>query len=235
MQFPQKQIKGALIVARECLIEGDFSGESLDDFWKTRAAFMQRQYKVDLPSYKKKTIAEFQKIIAIPKPSIVYLWFEDDLFCMCNFWFSLSLLPIETTIYLVKPKADDWNGFGSMSQEELHQAYQNKNLLEAEERALMLQCWKAYKTHNLKHLQSLSKNNSPHFPKLAAVCQAHVDRFPNPGELSRPALILQSILSVQSNKEFKNIFPIFNQQAGIYGFGDVQVKQIYDQVIQAFN
>ena len=34
--FPEAKIEGEVVVVREALIDGDLSGENLDDFWKSR-------------------------------------------------------------------------------------------------------------------------------------------------------------------------------------------------------
>ena len=38
--FPEANIEGDIIVAREALIEGDLSGNNLDEFWQSRAKYI---------------------------------------------------------------------------------------------------------------------------------------------------------------------------------------------------
>lgn len=74
-------IQGEMIVARECLIDGNVEGKSLDDFFATRAKFISDNYEgSSKQDYYNKTVIEFQKIQAIPQESEINLWFEDDLF-----------------------------------------------------------------------------------------------------------------------------------------------------------
>ena len=91
-QFP-KSIKGEKIILRECLVEGDVQGDSFESFCQVRADYLQQAYGqvVDV-DYHKEVVPEFEKILAIPQGSEVNLWFEDDLFCQVNFWFTLHLL-----------------------------------------------------------------------------------------------------------------------------------------------
>jgi hypothetical protein len=42
--FPNAKLPGEIIVARECLIEGDLHGDSLDEFLKTRASYIRMTY-----------------------------------------------------------------------------------------------------------------------------------------------------------------------------------------------
>jgi len=97
-----------VIVARECLVDGDVSSAhqvasldgggdasldtSLDAFFQIRASFLQKQYGISPDEYAASTIAEFWKIREIPPESDINLWFEEDLFCQVNFWFCCTLI-----------------------------------------------------------------------------------------------------------------------------------------------
>ncbi len=219
------------IIARECLIEGSLAGETMTDFWETRAAFIEAYFGENQASYHSKVVTEFQKIIELPKEATINLWFEDDLFCLVNCWFCLSLLKPSHTVYLVKPDPEQaWLGFGHMSPQALEKAYKKRIALTPTERAQLLSCWQAYRTNDFPQLKKLAANPNRCFPKLKAVCQAHLDRFPTADNLSRPLQILQDIITEQTDKSFRTVFPIFLKQAGIYGFGDLQVKKMYQQL-----
>lgn len=78
----QDEIQGDLIVMRECLVDGNTEGESLDELYKTRAHFISDSYGDFTPDdYFKKTVSEFEKIQSIQANSDINLWFEDELFC----------------------------------------------------------------------------------------------------------------------------------------------------------
>ena len=102
-QFP-KDIDGEVIVARECLVDGDVHGGSLEELFATRARYLSKHYKeVSEAYYYEHTVPEIKKITEIPAGSEVNLWFEDDLFCQVNFWFVLHTLMSHAnnlTIYL---------------------------------------------------------------------------------------------------------------------------------------
>ena len=38
--FPEAKIDGEIVVVREALIDGDLSGDNLQDFWHSRARFI---------------------------------------------------------------------------------------------------------------------------------------------------------------------------------------------------
>ena len=90
-QFPE-DIKGTLIIARECLIEGNVDGDTFDSFFNNRAQFISKNYGDTKEAYLQNVKTEFQKILTLEPDSNVNLWFEDDLFCQVNFWFIIHLL-----------------------------------------------------------------------------------------------------------------------------------------------
>ena len=88
-QFPD--ISGELIVARECLVDGDVNGKNLAELYNSRAKFISKNYRgYSIRDYYEKTVPEFQKIQDIPENSDINLWFEDDLFCQVNLWFVVT-------------------------------------------------------------------------------------------------------------------------------------------------
>lgn len=86
--FPDAKIEGEIIVVREGLIDGDLSGNNLDDFWQSRAKYLQ----LTTTEYHNNVVKEFEKIMAAPDDSTFNLWFEYDLFCQVNMWFVISII-----------------------------------------------------------------------------------------------------------------------------------------------
>jgi len=79
-QFPAS-ISGEIIIARECLVDGNIEGETLADFYLSRAKFIEKLLNENNTDfYFRKSVVEFQKIQNIPEKSEINLWFEDDLF-----------------------------------------------------------------------------------------------------------------------------------------------------------
>src|SRR5947209_946023 len=60
--FPQAKIDGAVIVVREGLIEGSLSGESLQEFWQSRAEYQG----VTEDEYQYKVVSEFDRLMRAP-------------------------------------------------------------------------------------------------------------------------------------------------------------------------
>ena len=233
--FPDTKIQGDVIVVREGLIDGDLSGNNLHDFWQSRANYMG----LTATEYYKNVAKEFEKIINAPDNSEFNLWFEYDLFCQVNMWFVISIinsLPIKKKVYAVytsyldKSNKQFWNGFGPANSNELKICYAKRILLGETDMHLGHELWKAYKNGNLEELTNLSKHQSISFPYLNEVVKAHVDRFPKDGEKGRPEKVIEEIIQNGSN-DFEKVFREFWKRESIYGFGDTQLKHLYDKVI----
>src|SRR5690349_5300808 len=98
--FADSKIEGNIIVAREALIDGELSGNSLQDFWNARANYLG----LTEAEYRDRVAGEFEKIMNAPDDSEFNLWFEYDLFCQVNMWFVIWMidkLSITKTVYAV--------------------------------------------------------------------------------------------------------------------------------------
>ncbi len=235
--FLATKLNGTVIINRECLIVGNLAGNTLTEFWEVRAKFIEDSYNDDREGYFAKVVSEFEKIIAAPNNSEFNLWFGYDLFCQANMWFLLSLIQnshITKKVFIVYPtylKRDEiWNDFGYATTNDLIFCFETK--IEFSEADLILgkNLWTAFKNNDLPKLEELSENKSPCFPYLKEVCQAHIERFNFKDGKGRPEIVIEAILKNVST-DFSKVFMEFSQREGVYGFGDFQVKQIYDNVI----
>ncbi|PSR56719.1 DUF1835 domain-containing protein [Adhaeribacter arboris] len=235
--FPDAKIPGAIIVVREALIDGNLSGNHLPDFWQVRAKYMA----LTATEYQSQVVKEFEKIMQAPDDSEFNLWFEYDLFCQVNMWFVLSLihrLPIQKkvfavyTSYLNETSKHFWNGFGPANSAELQVCYANRISLTETDLPFGQELWEAYKKGNLEELTNLSKKQSFAFPYLQEVVEAQVDRFPQDGTKGRPERVMEDILKSIST-DFPKVFQEFWNRESIYGFGDTQLKRLYDKVIHS--
>ncbi len=222
------------IVCRECLIEGDLNAANDADFWAVRAKFIANTYQVPAETYFSKTVAEFDKMISLPDNSDVCLWFENDLFCQANLWFILSLLSRQPSLNLfrvfpvIENIRDTWKGFGISTPQMLEQSYASKIPFTSTDIELGKNLWTAYKSGNRKELKELSRELTESFLYLEEVCQAHTDRFPADKSMGRPEKTVKEIIETKST-DFRDVFSEFFVREGIYGFSDLQVKNIYDR------
>ena len=234
--FGDTKIEGNTIVVREALIDGNLSGDNLYEFWQSRAKYMglaEAEYHNDV-------VKEFEKIINAPDNSEFNLWFEYDLFCQVNMWFVISIinsLSIKKKVYAVytsyldKTSKQFWNGFGRANASELTTCFADRTSLNDVDLQLGQDLWTTYKSNNPDGLIRLAKNQSSAFPYLQEVIKAHVERVPKDGTKGRPEKVLEDITKNVST-DFHKVFEEFWNRESIYGFGDIQLKHLYDKVMR---
>ena len=232
-QFP-KTISGTKIIARECLVDGNVLGGDLNTFFNTRATFIATHYKgYTKKDYYNKTVPEYKKMQSIPNDANIYLWFEDDLFCQVNLWFIIHLLNQPTknySLYLIHPSKGNEYCFGNMTKAELITAFQNKQWLSLEDTQHLSQLWPLYQNNDCKKMLHLANPLKNSFPFLTPAIKAQQDRLPKKGHPGRPTQSLKKIIHTLKTNEFKPIFKEFCKQEKIYGFGDIQVQRLLDQL-----
>lgn len=233
-QLKETKLNQEFIICRECLINGNISADNLSEFWGVRAEFISDTFGAD--DYFQKVVEELTKIQHLPEGSEVCLWFENDLFCQTNMWFVLSLLSKQSNLKpfrvfpVIENNVDIWKGFGVATSETLEKAYKQRVIFQAQDIELGVKLWEAYQSQDFVKLKKLSKQNSDCFQYLEEVCQAHIDRFPKDNSLGRPESFIKEIIKTQS-KDFQKVFTEFSTREAIYGFGDLQVKEIYERLI----
>lgn len=223
------------LVMREALVMGPVQGDDLGEFWKTRMDFIRSSYGVTAEEYSQKTIREIERLHDIPEGAALCLWFEDDLFCQVNLWFILSLLADIQGILLFRvfpptpPEGGRWAGFGQATPVALEKAYLARVPFHSSDAALGKALWQALQSEDWETFKNLSLHSSLCFNSLEEVCQAQVDRLPGIHGLGKPERILHGILE-HGITDFPLLFQEFTRQAGVYGFGDLQVKALVDSL-----
>jgi hypothetical protein len=233
-RFVATGLRGEILVAREALISGPLDGNTLDEFYETRASYHSNEDKNFYPSY---AVSQFEKMLAAPNDSEFNLWFGYDLFCQVNMWFILSLLndmPVSKEVYTVYPshlKSEDvWKDFGGATATVLLDCFNNRIAFDEDDILLGKKLWFAFKDNDLIELERLSNESSDCFPYLKEVCRAHIERYPFGN--GRPERVIEEIIST-GHSDFSTVFRRFFEREGIYGFGDVQLKEIYDNVMKS--
>lgn len=233
MQLPD-DLWGETIVARECLVDGDVTGESLEELFETRSAYFQTVYTAEEIEYKEKTVAEFERMLQIPKDASVSLWFEEDLFCQVNLWFVAHLLVWHNkinTVTLVLPNRQNRYGFGGMDEVELENAFKHRQVLQTRQLFDLAQLWKFYQANDIKEMERIAALHKRDLPFLEAAVAAHAARYPVDGSEGRPKASLRALISKYGSEEFGPVFRAFCQTEAIYGFGDMQVKRLFDEIV----
>lgn len=229
-RFP-KSIQGELIVARECLVDGNVDGKELDQLYANRAKFLNENYQVTPQDYYDNTVTEFAKIGKIEDYSEVNLWFEDDLFCQVNFWFISYLLAKRNRkiiVYLIRPESHGQYGFGGFNESELVSMYKNRSVISKPDKFAEL--WVYYQNNDLEKLNVAAQELNPLYPFILNAVKAHRDRFPDHENQGRPKSSLLAIMNELGTNEFGLVFQEFCKRESIYGFGDLQVKRLFDEI-----
>jgi hypothetical protein len=233
--FRGSGIEGEIIICREGLIDGSLHGDNLEEFWRARANYVG----VDFVEYHQTAVKEFEKIISAPPDSQINLWFGYDLFCQTNMWFILSILfdsPQEKDVYVVYPtflKPEEiWSEFGKATTGDLRNSLRNRTQFSTTDLQLGNDLWMAYKNNDLLQLEKLSRRESSCFPLLRIACQAHFDRFPSEGKKARLETVIEDIIK-KSPGDFYTVFEQFYAREGVYGFGDVQFRKLYDKLMES--
>lgn len=227
----QEEIEGKIIVIRECLVDGPVAGEHLPDFLANRAEFLSTTYGGSTADYMQKVAVELERINRIDNATI-HLWFEDDLFCQVNFWFLCHYLHQKgghNQLFLVRPPEHTRYGFGGLNSEELRHLLDHKlALLDLE---LLAELWPAYQQDELDQLKNIALRLKSKYPFILDAVQAHLDRIPTETSQGKPIRVLKDIIRDLGTDDFEKIFQEFTKRAPIYGFGDVQVKKLYDKIV----
>ncbi|WP_312324380.1 DUF1835 domain-containing protein [Soonwooa sp.] len=208
--------KSQMIIWRECLIEGPVKEEN---FWINRQYFIAQTYAESEIGYQEKVLSEFQKFENIEEGSAIYFWFEDDVFCQLNFWFLLSEVKKDLKLFRVFPKEESWDGFANLEATDFEN--QIKTAIEISERdiALAKKLWKAFSDNDLEELKSLSSENSKVFRKLHLIVDSIIDL--KSSETKSELKYLS-----ENYKNFEDLCKEVKLKYGVFGFGDLQVKNL---------
>ena len=96
----------------------------------------------------------------------------------------------------------------------------------------LINCWNAYQLNDKNRFQEILKSASIELQFLKDVVEAHFARLSFPAELSRPEKSLIEISNSIQSKDFVDIFSLFSAKEGIYGYGDLQVKKLWNSLLE---
>ena len=229
--FPAS-LPGEIAVVRECLVDGPVKAHSIEELWVIRDKFLSKNYVgAAEEDYFTKVVPEFEKIMTASSETQVYLWFENDLFCQVNLWFVMHLLKKHKgSVYLVTPTTDLIEGFGGMNQLQLEKAYRDAKLLTTNEEHILSHMWELYERPDISEALTLSKQVNPELPFLLPAVQAWKDSIPHGEYPGKPKEALKEISAQLGTDDFGKIFRAFHVKYAIYGYGDLQVKRLWEEL-----
>ncbi|MEM6644225.1 MAG: DUF1835 domain-containing protein [Bacteroidota bacterium] len=225
------RLEGKMIIMRECLIEGPLTYPSgdLQELFQKRAQFLTRSNGGTAEYYFVEVAAELEKLIQVENGAILNFWFEDDLFCQTNFWFLVHLTRDKSiTRSLIRPHQLTRYGFGAYNFEGLQGCFQKrKEILLVDE---LSNLWEAYANGQSEKMKQIASQLSDEFSFISAAVNAHISRIATNFSSGEPLQILAKLVEEFGIDSFKKIFDSFSSQAPIYGFGDLQVKRLLQQL-----
>jgi hypothetical protein len=226
--FRNTGIDGEIVVCREALVDGDVRAENLEEFWRVREKYLAEAYPESRSNYRQTVVTEFEKLIDLPATARVNLWFEYELFCHVNMWFCVWLLrDSRAGLYRVAPvvqrKDDVWSGFGNLTPNDLTECYEERLEFTEPDIRLGVELWTAFQNRDYARLKELSTSRSACFPYLKEACEAEIEKE------VRPKQILKE-LQRDGVDDFNEMFAAFRRRAGVYGFGDAQVKRLLNEI-----
>lgn len=232
----QSVLKAELIIARECLIDGNVQGSTSTEFYRNRANFIAGYEGCRCEDYYQKTVPELNKINTLSPGCEVTCWFEDDLFCQANFWYVIHLLSKHKKlgkVFLVRPNEGNEYSFANMTAQELTHACAKRQLLSPSDILLLAELWPLYQQNNINGMLSCASKLDERFPFLLPAIEAQQIRTPDESGLGYPERVLLALVDELSSKEFPVVFREFSKRMAIYSFGDLQVKRMFDRVIKS--
>lgn len=228
-RFPQ-EIQGNKIIMRECLVDGPIKAASFEEFLKIRSAYLDTTYKDQaLVTYDEFVLPELQKLNEIEHDSNVYLWFEEDVFCQVNTWFICFLLEQhigEQNIFFVIPDTNVKMGFAGLDEHDLIIAYEKAMKVSGVELIELAKLWEAYKAVDIVRMRELT-NELHKFDWIKTAVDAEIDRIVE----QTPTQILTSLIKQLGSDKFGPVFQEFSKLAPIYGYGDLMVKRMFDEIV----
>lgn len=229
--FPSS-IPGEIAIARECLVDGPVNAHSVEELWVIRDEYLSKNYpQASEESYYTKVVPEFEKIMTASFDTKVYLWFEHDLFCQVNLWFTFNLLKNHKgSVYLVTPTKDLIEGFGGMNELQLEQAFRDAKMLTSNERHILTDMWDLYQRPDISEALTLSKQTIPELPFLYPAVLAWKESIPHGDYPGKPKAALIEIAAQLGTDDFGKILRAFHIKYPIYGFGDQQVKRLLAEI-----
>lgn len=229
-------VGGKRLIMREAMIEGPVHTYDSPDFLQQRGHYFEAQYTMPAGSYNADMRPQLEAIARLPGHTEVNLWFEQDLFCQTNLWYCCHLLQAQTLsgpVYLVLAPAHSPYSFGALQPADLPSLLEQRQVLSSAQLVFFAQLWEAYATQQLAALKSLAQQAPDRLSFVRAAVAAQVDRYPAEGGPGRPERALLQIINQDSPASFGRVFQAFCKQEAVYGFGDLQVKKMYDALLKA--
>jgi hypothetical protein len=202
-------------VLREALADGPLPAIGDPEFAAIRSGFNG----ISEDEYRRGFVSEVAKFRAPGLFDEICLWFGDDVFCQVNMWFCLSTVAgSEAHISRVFPASLD---FGGESAGGLRSAMTARVRFEPSGIDLGRKLWDGFRLRDHNALASLRTNEARGFRGLSETVDAAIAID------ERPRIAVENAVATFGD-DFEAVFRYFSRNEPIYGFGDRQVRRLFD-------
>lgn len=231
-RFPNA-ISGERIIFKECLADGPVDFNSFEELVVGRAKYLKHEYPGTLEkSYEEEVAPQLEDIFTISDTDNVYCWFEADLFCQINFWFTMHALEDHSgKVALVLPENLSLpHGFGSLDKNGLLEAYRSPLWLTQNQRDVLKSLWQLYQKGKVEEAFTLGRVVAEELPFIIHAVQAWKDSIPKGDFLGKPKQVLKEITHELTTDKFELIYREFHKRLPIYGYGDLMVYRLWKEL-----
>lgn len=117
-------------------------------------------------------------------------------------------------------------GFAGLDEHDLIIAYEKAMKVSGVELIELAKLWEAYKAVDIVRMRELT-NELHKFDWIKTAVDAEIDRIVE----QTPNQILTSLIKQLGSDKFGPVFQEFSKLAPIYGYGDLMVKRMFDEIV----
>ena len=226
------QISGEHVAWREALVCGPApAGLSAGEFRRVRAQHLAQEYEIKAEECEGELRRQEEALKRFADHKEVVLWFEHDLFCQVHLvyllhWFAQrDLGPTKLSLICIDqfPGVDDFRGLGQLNEPQMESLLPQRKEVSEAQLQLGAKAWAAYSSSTPAHLEELISAQTGALPFLKTALAKHLERFPSMRNgLGRIENVLLELIE-RGEKDFRSLFPAFQQREPVYGFGDAQI------------
>ena len=135
-------------------------------------------------------------------------------------------------MHLVRPETNSHYGFASYKPQDLYLLLDKRITLNTDDVNSLAKLWTYYQKNDVKSMLEIGQSLKKKMSFVLDAIYAYEASFPKPDYEGRPIESLKSIISELGTIRFGPVFKEFCQREAIYGYGDLQVKRLYDQILK---
>ena len=230
-----------ILTWQEMLCEGPtIAAINSSEFFKLRSTFLKDYYDIEVDE--RDLAAELNKLDPSQPYDEIVLWFEYDLFCHINMLGVINLIhqrEIHSQLSLVcsgrVAGEKSLKGLSELKPDQLLTHYEQRIELTQDDKELAIALWRTYcgTDHNILK-PYITKASG--FKYMGNCLKAHLQRFPD--QKSGLGALESNILKLIRDYEIKSVHHLLGyalNYQGYYGFGDIQMERIINQLKPLFS